>query len=76
VESFPACDEQDGLTGYVEEILRSGFPGIRDLAPRAHALQLDSYVSRIVDHELAENGISVRRPAALRVAHVILRRAC
>lgn len=54
------------LSGYVEEIVRSGFPGIRDLAPRARDLQLDSYVTRIVDHELAENGMSVRRPAALR----------
>jgi len=55
-----------GLPGYVEEILRSGFPGIRNLAPRARNLQLDSYVSRVVDHELAENGVRVRRPAALR----------
>lgn len=55
-----------GLPGYVEEILRSGFPGIRDLAPRARNLQLDSYVSRVVDHELAANGVRVRRPAALR----------
>ena len=54
------------LSGYVDEILRSGFPGIRDLAPRARDLQLDSYVSRVVDHELAENGMRVRRPAALR----------
>lgn len=54
------------MTGYVDEILRSGFPGIRDLAPRARGLQLDSYVSRVVDHELAENGMRVRRPAALR----------
>ena len=54
------------LSGYVDEILRSGFPGIRDLAPRARDLQLDRYLSRVVDHELAENGIRVRRPAALR----------
>jgi predicted AAA+ superfamily ATPase len=54
------------LSGYVDEILRSGFPGIRDLAPRARDLQLDSYVARVVDHELAENGIRVRRPGALR----------
>jgi len=54
------------LSGYVDEILRSGFPGIRDLAPRARDLQLDSYLSRVVDHELAENGMRVRRPAALR----------
>ncbi len=55
-----------GLPVYVDEILRSGFPGIRDLVPRARDVQLDSYVSRVVDHELAENGMSVRRPAALR----------
>lgn len=55
-----------GLSDYVDEILRSGFPGIRDLAPRARGVQLDSYLSRVVDHELAENGMSVRRPAALR----------
>jgi len=55
-----------GLSDYVDEILRSGFPGIRDLAPRARGLQLDSYITRIVEHELAENGMSVRRPAALR----------
>ncbi|MHB8794841.1 MAG: ATP-binding protein, partial [Candidatus Nanopelagicales bacterium] len=55
-----------GLPGYVDEILRSGFPGIREIAPRARDLQLDSYLSRVVEHELAENGMSVRRPTALR----------
>ncbi len=54
------------VAGYVDEILRSGFPGIRDLPERARALQLDSYVSRIVERELPENGVSVRRPGALR----------
>ena len=51
---------------YAGEILRSGFPGIRDLPERARQLQLDSYVARIVERELPENGISVRRPGALR----------
>jgi predicted AAA+ superfamily ATPase len=51
---------------YAEEILRSGFPGIRDLPERARQLQLDSYIARIVERELPENGISVRRPGALR----------
>ncbi|MGH2834695.1 MAG: ATP-binding protein [Solirubrobacteraceae bacterium] len=51
---------------YAEEILRSGFPGIRDLPERARQLQLDSYIARIVEHELPENGVSVRRPGALR----------
>lgn len=55
-----------GVRGYVEEILRSGFPGIRDLTPRNRDRQLDGYLARIVQRELPENGITVRRPAALR----------
>jgi len=51
---------------YVDEILRSGFPGIRDLSPANRERQLDGYLARIVDRDLAENGITVRRPAALR----------
>ncbi|WP_417563348.1 ATP-binding protein [Microbacterium sp.] len=51
---------------YTDEILRSGFPGIRDLPLRARGLQLDSYITRIIEHELPENGILVRRPGALR----------
>lgn len=51
---------------YVDEILRSGFPGIRSLTPAARERQLDSYIDRIVEHELPENGMSVRRPEALR----------
>jgi uncharacterized protein len=54
------------VPAYADEILRSGFPGIRDLPTRARQLQLDSYVARIVERELPENGVSVRRPGALR----------
>ena len=54
------------LPAYADEILRSGFPGIRDLPDKARELQLDSYLARIVDTELPENGATVRRPAALR----------
>lgn len=54
------------LADYTSEILRSGFPGIRQLPQRARELQLDGYLARIVDHELVENAIEVRRPAALR----------
>jgi hypothetical protein len=53
------------VPAYTDEILRSGFPGIRDLPERARQLQLDSYVARIVERELPENGVSVRRPGAL-----------
>ncbi|MCG7607677.1 MULTISPECIES: ATP-binding protein [Mycobacterium] len=53
------------LPMYADEILRSGFPGIRDLPERARQIQLDSYVARIVERELPENGYVVRRPATL-----------
>jgi predicted AAA+ superfamily ATPase len=54
------------LPTYVDEILRSGFPGIRTLPERARNFQLDSYIVRIIERELPENGVSVRRPSALR----------
>lgn len=54
-----------GIRDYVEEILRSGFPGMRDLAPRDRDRQLDGYLARIVDRDMPENGMAVRRPSAL-----------
>lgn len=54
------------LPRYADEILRSGFPGIRGLPEPARRVQLDSYLARIVERELPENGIQVRRPAALK----------
>jgi predicted AAA+ superfamily ATPase len=52
---------------YVEEILASGLPGIRRLPDaRLREEQLDSYLARIVERDLPDNGVSVRRPAALR----------
>lgn len=53
------------LRDYVDEIVRGGFPGIRHLETRAIGRQLDSYLDRIVDHEFAELGHVVRRPATL-----------
>jgi predicted AAA+ superfamily ATPase len=54
------------LEGYVEEILRSGFPGIRELPPRSIRAQLDGYLDHIVEREFEELGRKVRRPATLR----------
>ncbi len=54
------------LQDYVEEILASGFPGLRGISDRALRLQLDSYVERIVDRDFPELGHSVRNPAGLR----------
>lgn len=54
------------VAAYTDEILRSGFPGFRDLPQPALGLQLDGYLARIVERELPDAGVTVRRPAALR----------
>ncbi|MBA3735643.1 MAG: ATP-binding protein [Actinobacteria bacterium] len=54
------------LEAYVDEILASGFPGLRGLSGRALRAQLDSYLGRIVERDFEELGHSVRNPAALR----------
>ena len=54
------------LRGYVDEILASGFPAIRELSSGLARLQLEGYVDRIVDHDFDELGHRVRRPATLR----------
>lgn len=54
------------LPTYTDEILRSGFPGIRHLPEQARQIQLDSYVARIVEREIPESGVTVRRPNTLK----------
>jgi predicted AAA+ superfamily ATPase len=54
------------LEHYVDEILVSGFPGLRGLGGRALRAQLDGYLLRIVDRDFEELGHPVRNPAALR----------
>jgi predicted AAA+ superfamily ATPase len=54
------------LERYVDEILSSGFPAIRGLAPRLLRAQLDGYLDRIVDRDFEDLGRQVRRPATLR----------
>jgi len=54
------------LEDYVEEILRSGFPGLRGLSGRPLRAQLDGYLARIVDRDFPELGHPVRNPSALR----------
>ena len=61
-------DGATSLTGrdYAEEIVRSGFPGMRALSGRALRTQLDGYIDRIIDHDVPDAGRQVRRPATLR----------
>jgi len=53
------------LVDYVQEIVVSGFPAIRKLTGRALRLQLDGYLSRIIDTDFREQGHVVRRPEVL-----------
>jgi len=55
------------LADYVDEIVRSGLPAIRDEpTARLRRLQLDAYIDNIVQKEFPEAGYPVRRPEALR----------
>lgn len=58
-------DTEVDLPQYTDEILRSGFPAIRDAPARARRAQLDGYLARIVEHDFPEQGHLVRRPATL-----------
>ncbi|HEU5062539.1 MAG TPA: DUF4143 domain-containing protein [Solirubrobacterales bacterium] len=51
---------------YVQEILGSGFPGLRGLSGRPLRAQLDGYLDRIIDRDFPELGHPIRNPAALR----------
>jgi hypothetical protein len=55
-----------GLDDYVDEIVRSGLPGMRAYRGRALRAQLDGYVDRIINTDFEEQGLSVRRPETLR----------
>lgn len=54
------------LESYVDEIVRGGFPGMRNLEGRALDLQLDGYIERIVSRDLPEAGYNVRQPSIVR----------
>lgn len=55
-----------GLPDYTDEILASGFPGLRGLSGRALRTQLEGYVERIVDRDFPELGHQLRNPVGLR----------
>ena len=54
------------MTDYTAEILRSGFPGLRNFDGRALELQLDGYLRRIVDRDFPALDHAVRKPDRLR----------
>lgn len=55
-------ETSSSLVDYTEAIVSSGLPGLRGLSPRALRSQLDSYLYNIVDRDIPEQGVQVRRP--------------
>lgn len=54
------------LDNYLDEIFRSGFPGIRNKSPKARELLIRDYVNNIIQHDFEENGFTVKEPETLR----------
>ena len=53
------------LMAYANEIVASGFPAIRATSPRAQRALLAGYLERVTQHDFPDQGLYVRRPAAL-----------
>lgn len=65
-ESAPVAGETTWRLGdYLGAIASSGLPGIMGAPPRLRTAQLDAYVARLVDRDLPEQGLAVRRPETL-----------
>jgi uncharacterized protein len=59
-------DTDVSLETYANEIVASGFPGLRHLTGRPRRAQLDGYIQRIVERDFEDFGHRIRNPAALR----------
>lgn len=58
------CDFR--ATDYAREIVASGFPGINRATERVREELLDGYLLRVIERDLPDHGVSVRRPETLR----------
>jgi predicted AAA+ superfamily ATPase len=61
----------DGLSpldvvDYAEEIVKSGFPGLRSSSGRVRRVRLDGYLDRIVERDFPDQDRRLRDPAGLR----------
>lgn len=54
------------LEGYVDEIMSSGFPGVRAIPAKWRRNQLESYVDDVIQREFPEQGHTLRAPETLR----------
>ncbi len=55
-----------GLADYAREIVASGLPGVRTLAPPLRATQLEGYVEHLVTRDIEEVNGAAANPAAVR----------
>lgn len=53
------------LKHYIDAIASGGFPGFYEAPPALRNQQPDSYLARVVDRDLPEQGYTARNPAAL-----------
>jgi len=54
------------LPEYVEEIMASGFPELRNHSGRVRRESLDSFIDNAVERDIPGQGVEIRRPQALR----------
>lgn len=57
---------QVGVEQYADEILGSGFPGIRPHVGRVRRGLLDGYIDQILDHDIEQSGHTFRDASSLR----------
>jgi predicted AAA+ superfamily ATPase len=55
-----------GLDDYLNEIYKSGFPGLRDLSDLSRKERIKSYLDNLVNHEFVENGFIIKKPQSLK----------
>ena len=55
-----------GFVDYSRELMRSGFPAFRQLEGKALRSALDGYLERVIDADVKELGLAVRKPALLK----------
>ena len=54
------------LADYAREICASGLPDVHAAAPRARRAALAGYIDRIIDRDIPDSGVAIRRPVTLR----------
>lgn len=62
----PTGESPFTLPDYAAAIAASGFPGVTRAPERVQRAYLDSYLLRVIDRDLPEQGVTVRSPSQLR----------